>query len=275
MASKVERRAAAFRHTRDQRAREVGEDYVEMIGDLIAEFGEARLTDLARHMGVAAPTAAKVVARLQTEGLVQNRPYRALFLTPEGEAGLDGEADGYGAELARLYARSGTNWPAVYAQPSASPGGFTHRYASIFAFPVLVVGYRPMRRSVLSSAHQSPLAPPFRLVSMTWCLPDTPSPLRAEITDWPNDVSLAVELKFDTLVKKPSADSSPPLMPNVPFVSVKNIALVLGCHSRASRSARGSHGYWLPSSLDCTYLALCRLAHEVLVSLYMRVNERT
>jgi DtxR family manganese transport transcriptional regulator len=84
--TKLERRAAAFRHTRDQRAREVGEDYVEMIGDLIAEFGEARLTDLAAHMGVAAPTAAKVVARLQTEGLVQNRPYRSLFLTVEGEA---------------------------------------------------------------------------------------------------------------------------------------------------------------------------------------------
>ena len=86
LSGKIERRAAAFRHTRDQRAREVGEDYVEMIGDLIAEFGEARLTDLARHMGVAAPTAAKVVARLQSEGLVQNRPYRALFLTEDGEA---------------------------------------------------------------------------------------------------------------------------------------------------------------------------------------------
>ena len=86
MASNVERRATAFRHTREQRAREVGEDYVEMIGDLIAEFGEARLTDLAKHMGVAAPTAAKVVARLQAEGLVQNRPYRSLFLTEEGEA---------------------------------------------------------------------------------------------------------------------------------------------------------------------------------------------
>ena len=83
--SKVEQRAAHFRHTRDARAREVGEDYVEMIGDLIAEFGEARLTDLAKHMGVAAPTAAKVVGRLQVEGLVQNRPYRSLFLTEAGE----------------------------------------------------------------------------------------------------------------------------------------------------------------------------------------------
>ena len=86
MTSKIEQRAAHFRHTRDARAREVGEDYVEMIGDLIVEFGEARLTDLAKHMGVAAPTAAKVVARLQAEGLVQNRPYRALFLTEAGDA---------------------------------------------------------------------------------------------------------------------------------------------------------------------------------------------
>ncbi|CAN5335170.1 manganese-binding transcriptional regulator MntR [soil metagenome] len=89
MSTNLERRARAFRHTRDARAREVGEDYVEMIGDLIVEFGEARLTDLAEHMGVAAPTASKVVRRLQEEGLVQNRPYRSLFLTPEGEALAD------------------------------------------------------------------------------------------------------------------------------------------------------------------------------------------
>ena len=89
MTTNLQRRASAFRHTRDARAREVGEDYVEMIGDLIAEFGEARLTDLAEHMGVAVPTASKVVRRLEDEGLVQNRPYRSLFLTPDGEALAD------------------------------------------------------------------------------------------------------------------------------------------------------------------------------------------
>src|SRR5581483_7125926 len=82
--------------------------------------------------------------------------------------GGGGGVDGYGAVVARLYARSGWNEPAAYLHPSASPGGFTHRYPSTLASPVFSVGYWPMRRSVLSSAHQSPLAPPLRLVSMTW-----------------------------------------------------------------------------------------------------------
>ena len=80
------RRAAAFRAVREAHATEMAEDYVELIGDLIAETGEARLTDLAQHMGVTQATAAKVVARLKTLGLVESRPYRSLFLSPEGAA---------------------------------------------------------------------------------------------------------------------------------------------------------------------------------------------
>ena len=82
----AERRALAFRATREAHGTEVAEDYVELIGDLIADRGEARLTDLATFMGVAQPTAAKVVQRLKGLGLVESRPYRSLFLTPEGEA---------------------------------------------------------------------------------------------------------------------------------------------------------------------------------------------
>lgn len=81
----VQRRAAAFRAARDARETEIAEDYVELIGDLIAELGEARLTDIAERMGVAHPTASKVVQRLQRDGLVQSRPYRALFLTETGQ----------------------------------------------------------------------------------------------------------------------------------------------------------------------------------------------
>lgn len=84
--SRAAERAAAFRKTRDAHQLEVAEDYVELIGDLIAETGEARLTDLARHMGVSQPTAAKIVQRLAREGLVQSRPYRSLFLTESGGA---------------------------------------------------------------------------------------------------------------------------------------------------------------------------------------------
>ena len=78
------RRAAAFQRMRDAQRNETAEDYVELIGDLIAEQGEARLTDLAEHLGVTHATAAKVVQRLAREGLVESRPYRSIFLTASG-----------------------------------------------------------------------------------------------------------------------------------------------------------------------------------------------
>ncbi len=78
------RRAAAFRRMREAQRTEVAEDYVELIGDLIAMIGEARLTDLAEHLGVSQGTAAKVVQRLQREGLVESLPYRSIFLTAHG-----------------------------------------------------------------------------------------------------------------------------------------------------------------------------------------------
>lgn len=74
-----------FNQARAAQALAVLEDYVEMVGDLIDEFGEARITDLAQRMGVTHPTAAKAVTRLKREGLAMSRPYRGVFLT---EAGL-------------------------------------------------------------------------------------------------------------------------------------------------------------------------------------------
>lgn len=88
-ASFSDRRAAAFRATREAHATELAEDYVELIGDLIAEQGEARLTDVAGHMGVTQPTAAKVIVRLKNLGLVDGRRYRSLFLTEEGRVIAD------------------------------------------------------------------------------------------------------------------------------------------------------------------------------------------
>jgi hypothetical protein len=88
---------------------------------------------------------------------------------------------GNGAFSARLNASWGWKLPAPNAHPSASPGGLTQRNPSMLASPVFVVGYWPIRRSVLSSAHQSPAAPPLRLVSMIWCLPEIPDPLSAEM----------------------------------------------------------------------------------------------
>lgn len=73
-----------FKKLRAAHTREKAEDYVEMIEELVEEQGEARLTELAKHFGVSAVTAHKIIARLQKENLVTTKPYRALFLTPKG-----------------------------------------------------------------------------------------------------------------------------------------------------------------------------------------------
>jgi len=79
-----DRRAANFRQTRRARKTEVAEDYVELIADLIDSGGEARAVDIARGLGVSHPTVIKTIGRLQRDGLVVTKPYRAVFLTEEG-----------------------------------------------------------------------------------------------------------------------------------------------------------------------------------------------
>lgn len=86
MTSPTQRRAAAFRKTREAHLTEVAEDYVELIADLIEEVGEARLTEVAENMAVTMATASKIIARLSREGLVESRPYRSIFLTDAGQA---------------------------------------------------------------------------------------------------------------------------------------------------------------------------------------------
>lgn len=76
---------AGFRQTRRAHALELAEDYVELVNDLIEHSGEARLVDIAAHMGVSHVTANKTIARLQRDGLVDKLPYRSVFLTPEGK----------------------------------------------------------------------------------------------------------------------------------------------------------------------------------------------
>ncbi|HMQ42521.1 MAG TPA: manganese-binding transcriptional regulator MntR [Paracoccus sp. (in: a-proteobacteria)] len=81
--------ANRFARAREKQAAALLEDYVELIGDLIAEFGEARVADIAERMGVAQPTATKSIARLKREGLATSRPYRGVFLTDAGAAMAD------------------------------------------------------------------------------------------------------------------------------------------------------------------------------------------
>jgi DtxR family manganese transport transcriptional regulator len=75
-----------FRQVRQARRQELVEDYVELISDLLADGGEARQVDIAARLGVAQPTVAKMLKRLVQGGWVIQRPYRGVFLTPEGKA---------------------------------------------------------------------------------------------------------------------------------------------------------------------------------------------
>jgi DtxR family manganese transport transcriptional regulator len=70
--------------TRKDHSQELAQDYVEMIAELIAKTGEARLTDLARGLGVTHVTANRTIKRLQRKGLVTSEPYRSIFLTTSG-----------------------------------------------------------------------------------------------------------------------------------------------------------------------------------------------
>lgn len=76
--------AENFRRSRRDHASETAQDYAEAIADLSASEGEARVTDLARRLGVTHVTVNRTLARLQQAGFVTARPYRAIFLTDSG-----------------------------------------------------------------------------------------------------------------------------------------------------------------------------------------------
>ena len=82
---RASRQAEGFQRVRDAHQTEVAEDYVELISDLIAENGEARVVDLAVRLGVSSATVNNTIQRLQRDGLVHSKPYRSIFLTEEGE----------------------------------------------------------------------------------------------------------------------------------------------------------------------------------------------
>ncbi len=76
--------AESFQRSRRDRAGEIAQDYVEAIADLSTAVGEARVTDLARRLGVTHVTVNRTLARLQQSGYVNTKPYRAIFLTDAG-----------------------------------------------------------------------------------------------------------------------------------------------------------------------------------------------
>ena len=81
----VEEHVEGFRQVREAHRRELIDDYVELISDLIRAVGDARQVDRAARLGVSQPTVAKMLKRLATVGLIEMIPWRGVFLTPEGE----------------------------------------------------------------------------------------------------------------------------------------------------------------------------------------------
>lgn len=81
----VEEHVEGFRQVREAHRRELIDDYVELISDLIREVGEARQVDMAARLGVSQPTVAKMLKRLASVGLIEQIPWRGVFLTAEGE----------------------------------------------------------------------------------------------------------------------------------------------------------------------------------------------
>jgi DtxR family manganese transport transcriptional regulator len=78
--------ARRFGKTRSAQSSALLEDYVELIGDLLATTGEARTTDIARRLGVSHVTAIKTISRLKRGGVATARPYRGVILTKTGQA---------------------------------------------------------------------------------------------------------------------------------------------------------------------------------------------
>ena len=77
--------AISLQRTREEHAQETAQDYVELISELIATTGAARVTDLARRLGVTHVTVNRTIQRLQRAGLVTAQPYRSIFLTAAGQ----------------------------------------------------------------------------------------------------------------------------------------------------------------------------------------------
>ena len=84
MKEKIKSRSVPFSKTRAHHANETAEDYVEAVADIVAETGECRVRDLARHFNVSHVTVSRIVKRLQDENLMQTEPYKPIGLTAKG-----------------------------------------------------------------------------------------------------------------------------------------------------------------------------------------------
>ncbi len=114
-----------FARTREDHARELDEDYVELIEALLREKGEARATDLAERLNVSHVTVSKRVARLRRSGLLKGERYRSILLTEAGLALAQSSRERHRVVLAFLL---GLGVPAEVAQADAE--GIEHHVSA-------------------------------------------------------------------------------------------------------------------------------------------------
>jgi DtxR family manganese transport transcriptional regulator len=76
---------SAFKATRKHHSEELAEDYTEIISDLIAIKGSARIGEIAKHLGVSHVTAIRTIQRLQDQGYVTTKPKSPIELTIKGK----------------------------------------------------------------------------------------------------------------------------------------------------------------------------------------------
>ncbi|MDO4904698.1 MAG: manganese-binding transcriptional regulator MntR [Lautropia sp.] len=78
-----------FRRVRQAHRYELIEDYVELIAELIARHGRARQVQIAERLGVAQPTVAKMLKRLDRDGYLVRHRDHGVQLTHIGQALAD------------------------------------------------------------------------------------------------------------------------------------------------------------------------------------------
>lgn len=79
-------RSEPFIATRKHHLYESAEDYVEIISDLIVLKGEARICDIAEHLGVSHVTVIRGIERLKKKGYLNSSRHQPVSLTEKGSA---------------------------------------------------------------------------------------------------------------------------------------------------------------------------------------------
>lgn len=83
---KLALKAQPFIETRNHHESELAEDYVEIIAELISLRGEARVSDIAKCLGVSHVTVVRTIERLKKKGFLCAEPHQPITLSTEGQA---------------------------------------------------------------------------------------------------------------------------------------------------------------------------------------------